>query len=155
VEWTLLWIDRSGAGVRANRALFGKPGRNVIDFERSESQFRRLMPGSRVRLAGGVALRDNRAAARWAGGGEPARADSFGSPPLAEVVGDDVRVTNRVSTLISAFGVLASTVLLAGAVREYRSGASALWIAAGAAILLSALYALVRDVRRLRTGQAT
>jgi hypothetical protein len=64
-------------------------------------------------------------------------------------------VTNRVSALISAFGVLASTVLLAGAVREYRSGASALWIAAGAAIFLSALYALVRDVRRLRTGQAT
>ncbi|RSN34009.1 hypothetical protein DMH12_38445 [Streptomyces sp. WAC 04229] len=64
-------------------------------------------------------------------------------------------MTNRVSALISAFGVLASTVLLAGAVREYRSGASALWIVAGAVIFLSAFYALVRDVRRLRTGQAT
>ncbi|MFJ8539406.1 hypothetical protein [Streptomyces sp. NPDC093591] len=64
-------------------------------------------------------------------------------------------MTNRVSSLISAFGVLAGTVLLVGAVREYRSGASALWIAAGAVIFLSALYALVRDVRRLRTGQAT
>ncbi|GAA1542158.1 hypothetical protein GCM10009730_59010 [Streptomyces albidochromogenes] len=64
-------------------------------------------------------------------------------------------MTNRVSALISAFGVLASTVMLAGAVREYRSGASALWIAAGAVIFLSAFYALVRDVRRLRTEQAT
>lgn len=64
-------------------------------------------------------------------------------------------MTNRVSALISAFGVLASTVLLAGAVREYRSGASDLWIVAGAVIFLSALHALVRDVRRLRTGQAT
>ncbi|MFF5966439.1 hypothetical protein ACFY64_22420 [Streptomyces collinus] len=64
-------------------------------------------------------------------------------------------MTNRVSALISAFGVLAGSVLLAGAVREYRSGASALWIAGGAVIFLSALYALVRDVRRLRTGQAT
>jgi hypothetical protein len=71
------------------------------------------------------------------------------------VVGDDVRVSNRVSALISAFGVLASTVLLAGAVREYRSGASAFWIAVAAVIFLSALYALVRDVRRLRIGQAT
>ncbi|MFF8973518.1 hypothetical protein [Streptomyces sp. NPDC014995] len=64
-------------------------------------------------------------------------------------------MTDRVSALISAFGVLASTVLLLGAVRQYHSGTSALWIAAGAVIFLSALYALVRDVRRLRTGQAT
>jgi hypothetical protein len=84
-----------------------------------------------------------------------ARAGSFGSLPLAEVVVDDVHVTNRISALISAFGVLASMMLLVGAVLEYRSGASALWIAAGAVIFLSALYALVRDVRRLRTGQAT
>ncbi|MER8222636.1 hypothetical protein ABTZ58_19005 [Streptomyces sp. NPDC094143] len=40
-------IEWSGAGVRAHRALFGKAGRNVIDFERSESQFRHLMPGFR------------------------------------------------------------------------------------------------------------
>ncbi|MGW0313986.1 hypothetical protein [Streptomyces flavidovirens] len=64
-------------------------------------------------------------------------------------------MTNRISSLISAFGVLASTVLLVGAVREYRSGASAVWMAAGAVIFLSALYALVQDVRRLRTGQTT
>ncbi|WP_221353043.1 hypothetical protein [Streptomyces beigongshangae] len=64
-------------------------------------------------------------------------------------------MTNRISALISAFGVLAGTVLLAGAVREYRSGASVLWTAAGAVIFLSTLYALVRDVRRLRTGPAT
>ncbi|MFE7600735.1 hypothetical protein [Streptomyces sp. NPDC057494] len=42
--------------------------------------------------------------------------------------------------------------LLALAVREYRSGASALWIVAGAALLLGTSYTLVRDVRRLRTG---
>ncbi|GGS06264.1 hypothetical protein GCM10010220_68050 [Streptomyces parvulus] len=71
---------------------------------------------------------------------------------MAEVVVDDVRVTNRISALISAFGVLASVVLLVPAVREYRSGASVLWLVAGAVIFLSASYALVRDVRRLRTG---
>ncbi|MGW2611774.1 hypothetical protein ACWC4A_46855 [Streptomyces mirabilis] len=59
------------------------------------------------------------------------------------------------SALISAFGVLAGMVLLVGAVREYRSGALVVWMAAGAVIFLSALYALVRDVRRLRTGQTT
>ncbi|MDG9711420.1 hypothetical protein [Streptomyces sp. DH10] len=61
-------------------------------------------------------------------------------------------MTNRVSALISAFGVFASTLLLTFAVREYRSGASALWIGAGAVIFISAAYALVRDVRRLRSG---
>ncbi|MEV6782327.1 hypothetical protein [Streptomyces sp. NPDC051098] len=61
-------------------------------------------------------------------------------------------MTHRISTLISAFGVLASLMLLVLAVREYRSGASALWIGAGAVIFLSASYALVRDARRLRTG---
>lgn len=40
--------------------------------------------------------------------------------------------------------------LLVVAVRDYRSGASVLWVAAGAVILAVALYALVRDVRRLR-----
>ncbi|WP_406253655.1 hypothetical protein OH786_37540 (plasmid) [Streptomyces atratus] len=67
---------------------------------------------------------------------------------------DDVRVTNRISALISAFGVLASTFLLVLAVREYRSGASVLWLVAGSVIFLSALHTLVRDVRRLRTGPA-
>jgi lysylphosphatidylglycerol synthetase-like protein (DUF2156 family) len=83
------------------------------------------------------------------------QADSFGSHPLAEGVVDDVLVTNRISALISAFGVLAGMLLLVATVREYRSGASALWIAAGAVIVLGALYALVQDVRRLCTGQAT
>ncbi|MGI5451063.1 hypothetical protein ACQEVM_35870 [Streptomyces sp. CA-243310] len=58
-------------------------------------------------------------------------------------------MTNRIDTLISAFGVLVSTLLLFGAAREYRSGASALWIAGGAVLFLSAVYTLVRDVRRL------
>ncbi|WP_038527093.1 hypothetical protein ACFIN9_04430 [Streptomyces noursei] len=64
-------------------------------------------------------------------------------------------MTNRLSTLISAFGVLTSTLLLAFAVREYRSGASALWIGGGAVLFLGALYALVRDVRRLRPAPTT
>ncbi|MFJ8696059.1 hypothetical protein [Streptomyces roseolilacinus] len=61
-------------------------------------------------------------------------------------------MTDRISAVISAFGVLASVLLLVIAVGEYRSGASALWIAGGAAIFLSASYALVRDVLRLRSG---
>jgi hypothetical protein len=77
---------------------------------------------------------------------------SFGSLPLAEVVVDDVRVTHRISALISAFGVLVSVMLLVLAVREYRAGASVLWLVAGAGILFSALYTLVRDARRLRAG---
>lgn len=61
-------------------------------------------------------------------------------------------MTHRVSALISAFGVLAGVMLLLLAVREYRSGASVLWVLAGVAIFLSTAYTLVRDVRRLRTG---
>ncbi|MFI2780697.1 hypothetical protein [Streptomyces sp. ALB3] len=61
-------------------------------------------------------------------------------------------MTNRISTLISAFGVLATVILVVAGVREYRSGVSVLWLVAGAVIFLSALYTLVRDVRRLRTG---
>ncbi|MDT9682292.1 hypothetical protein RND61_09415 [Streptomyces sp. TRM76323] len=56
-------------------------------------------------------------------------------------------MTYRISALISAFGVLVSVMLLIGAVREYRSGASAFWLVAGTVIFLSALYTLVRDVR--------
>jgi hypothetical protein len=43
-------------------ALFGKPGRNVIDLELSESQFRHLLPGFSlsVRLPGGVVPRPGR-----------------------------------------------------------------------------------------------
>lgn len=59
-------------------------------------------------------------------------------------------MTHRINALISAFGVLVSVMLFVGAVREYRSGASALWLVAGTVIFLSALYTLVRDVRRLR-----
>ncbi|MFD9408173.1 hypothetical protein ACFWBN_14300 [Streptomyces sp. NPDC059989] len=61
-------------------------------------------------------------------------------------------MTHRISALISAFGVLPAVLLFILAVREYRSGASALWIGAGAVILLVALSALARDVRRLRAG---
>ncbi|WP_437085668.1 hypothetical protein [Streptomyces sp. enrichment culture] len=60
-------------------------------------------------------------------------------------------MTHRISALISAFGVLASLTLLAVAIRDYRSGASVLWLAAGSAIFLSASYTLVRDARRART----
>ncbi|MFI8916850.1 hypothetical protein ACIGW4_35325 [Streptomyces sp. NPDC053513] len=83
------------------------------------------------------------------------QADSFGSLPPAEVVVDDVRVTHRISVLISSFGLLAGMLLLLLAVREYRSGASPLWIGAGAVIFLGASYALVQDVRRLRSGPTT
>ncbi|MFJ2650388.1 hypothetical protein ACIO1C_27160 [Streptomyces sp. NPDC087420] len=61
-------------------------------------------------------------------------------------------MTHRISALISVFGALTSMLLLVVAVREYRAGASALWIGAGAVIFLSALSALVRDVRRLRAA---
>ncbi|KND32552.1 hypothetical protein [Streptomyces acidiscabies] len=62
-------------------------------------------------------------------------------------------MTHRISALISAFGVLVSVMLLVVAAREYRSGASVLWLVVGAATFLSALYALVRDIRRLRVEQ--
>ncbi|MFD7763577.1 hypothetical protein [Streptomyces microflavus] len=58
-------------------------------------------------------------------------------------------VTNRIDTLISVFGVFASLTVLVVAVGEYRSGASALWPLFGAVVFLCALYALVRDARRL------
>ncbi|WP_394427985.1 hypothetical protein [Streptomyces sp. SGAir0957] len=59
----------------------------------------------------------------------------------------------RISALVSAFGVLVAALLLVSAVHEYRSGASALWVGAGAALLVGASYTLVRDVRRLRSRQ--
>ncbi|WP_432052098.1 hypothetical protein [Streptomyces xiamenensis] len=62
-------------------------------------------------------------------------------------------MTHRISALVSAFGVLVSVMLLVLAVREYRAGASALWIGAGAVIFLSASYTLARDLRRLRTAK--
>ncbi|MFD9053439.1 hypothetical protein [Streptomyces zaomyceticus] len=60
-------------------------------------------------------------------------------------------MTHRISALISAFGFFSSIMLLVLGVREYRSGASVLWLVAGAVIFLSASYTLVRDLRRLRT----
>ncbi|RMB79954.1 hypothetical protein [Streptomyces shenzhenensis] len=59
-------------------------------------------------------------------------------------------MTDRISTLISAFGVLVCTVVLAMSIG---SGMSAPWIAFWSATFLVALYALVRDVRHLRAGQ--
>ncbi|WP_167513472.1 hypothetical protein [Streptomyces bauhiniae] len=53
-------------------------------------------------------------------------------------------MTKHISTLISALGVLVSVFLFAGAARE----ASPLWLPAGAAMVLIAVYALVRDLRR-------
>ncbi|MGW1408763.1 hypothetical protein [Streptomyces sp. NPDC002403] len=61
-------------------------------------------------------------------------------------------MTDHISALLSAFGVLASVMLLVLAVREYRSGASFLRLVAGSVIFLSATYTLARDARRLRTG---
>ncbi|MFD6529017.1 hypothetical protein [Streptomyces sp. NPDC060184] len=60
--------------------------------------------------------------------------------------------TNLVSMLVSVFGVLGSVLLLHVSVDDYRSGASSLWIWSSAVILLGSLYALVKDVRQLRTG---
>ncbi len=62
-----------------------------------------------------------------------------------------MRVTHRISALISVFGVFAGVLLLVVAVLEYRSGASVLWLVCGATAFLGAVYALVVDVRRLRT----
>ncbi|OII69900.1 hypothetical protein BJP39_15760 [Streptomyces sp. CC77] len=63
-------------------------------------------------------------------------------------------MAQRVSAWISAFGVLAAGLLLVVSVGEYRAGASVLWPVGGATVLLSAVYALVRDVRRLRAWPA-
>ncbi|WP_093812063.1 hypothetical protein [Streptomyces sp. Ncost-T6T-1] len=60
-------------------------------------------------------------------------------------------MTHRISALISVFGVFAGVLLLVVAVLEYRSGASVLWLVCGATAFLGAVYALVVDVRRLRT----
>ncbi|MFI9171712.1 hypothetical protein [Streptomyces lincolnensis] len=60
------------------------------------------------------------------------------------------QVTVRISTVISAVGVLAATVLLVGAVLQYRDGASPLWVVLGGVILLSAALTLVGDVRHSR-----
>ncbi|MFJ3878989.1 hypothetical protein ACIPW5_16155 [Streptomyces sp. NPDC090077] len=59
-------------------------------------------------------------------------------------------MNRHVSTAISALGVLACALLLAGALRDHRAGGSPLWVAAGASLLLGAVLALVRDVRRGR-----
>lgn len=89
-------------------------------------------------------------AAEAAGSSRPCRYRFRRPVPLV----DDARVSARVSVPISALGVLVGLLLLFSAVREYRSGASVLWPVAGAVILLCAVYTCVRDVRRLRPGQA-
>lgn len=65
-----------------------------------------------------------------------------------------MRVTHRIETLISIFGVFASLTVLVVAIGEYRSGASVLWPVFGAVVFLCALYALVRDARRLLAERA-
>jgi hypothetical protein len=60
------------------------------------------------------------------------------------------QVTVRISTVISAVGVLAATVLLVGAVLQYRDGASLFWVVLGGVILLSAALTLAGDVRHSR-----
>ncbi|MGI5443375.1 hypothetical protein [Streptomyces shenzhenensis] len=59
-------------------------------------------------------------------------------------------MSDLISALISAFGVLVCTVVLAMSIG---SGMSALWIAFWSVTFLVALYALVRDVRHLCAGQ--
>jgi lysylphosphatidylglycerol synthetase-like protein (DUF2156 family) len=59
-------------------------------------------------------------------------------------------VANRISTLISAFGVLAGAMFLLIGVGEYQAGASVLWAVGGVFIFLIAVYALVRDLRTVR-----
>lgn len=91
----------------------------------------------------------------------PGEAQGLTSPALrgGRAVADDVPVTrltqlplvlHRYSTVISAVGVLAATVLLVGAVLQYRDGASLLWVVLGGVIFLSAVLTLVGDVRHSR-----
>ncbi|MFJ8076871.1 hypothetical protein ACIQ7Q_23745 [Streptomyces sp. NPDC096176] len=59
-------------------------------------------------------------------------------------------MVNRISTLISALGVFAASMLLIGAVYEYREGAFPFWVGLGVLIVTSAVHVLVRDIRALR-----
>ncbi|MEV4329596.1 hypothetical protein AB0K02_03505 [Streptomyces sp. NPDC049597] len=59
-------------------------------------------------------------------------------------------MADRISACISVLGVLATSLLLVGAVREYQAGSSAWWVGAGVVFVLAACFTLVRDVRRLR-----
>ncbi|MFF8843155.1 hypothetical protein ACF08N_10535 [Streptomyces sp. NPDC015127] len=61
-------------------------------------------------------------------------------------------MADRISALISLFGVLVSSMMLFGAVRDYQVGSSVRWVAAGAVLVLVACLTLVRDIRRLRTA---
>ncbi|PJE96070.1 hypothetical protein CUT44_19965 [Streptomyces carminius] len=56
-------------------------------------------------------------------------------------------MANRISTLISTFGVLVGAVFLVIGIGEYQAGASVLWAVGGVLIFLIAVYALVRDLR--------
>jgi hypothetical protein len=60
---------------------------------------------------------------------------------------------NLISALISAVGLLVSSAFVYWGITDYQEGASALWF--GSAIFLCSLYALVKDVRRLRADSAT
>ncbi|MBY8876138.1 hypothetical protein [Actinacidiphila acidipaludis] len=59
---------------------------------------------------------------------------------------------HRISALASVVGVVVGVMLLVIGIRDYRAGASALWPVLGTAVLLSAVYRLVLDVRDLRAG---
>ncbi|MBT2493094.1 hypothetical protein J7E96_32225 [Streptomyces sp. ISL-96] len=61
-------------------------------------------------------------------------------------------MTNRISTLISAFGVLAALMFLIFAIREYRAGSSVLVFGLGIFVFAGAVYALIRDIRTQAKG---
>lgn len=65
-------------------------------------------------------------------------------------VGENGAMSRHIGTAISALGVLACSLLLAGALRDHRAGGSPLWAAAAALFLLGSVRVLVRDVRRGR-----
>ncbi|MEU3301507.1 hypothetical protein ABZ729_17020 [Streptomyces sp. NPDC006678] len=62
-------------------------------------------------------------------------------------------MAHRISILISAFGVVASTLLPVVAMLAYWAGATPLWVGAGVLIFLAAVHALVRDVRDARRAR--
>ncbi|CAL9607028.1 hypothetical protein SUDANB6_05571 [Streptomyces sp. enrichment culture] len=61
-------------------------------------------------------------------------------------------MADRIGTWIPVFGVVVSPALLIGAVLEYRAGASALRVGAGASIVACAVHTLVRELRRACRG---
>ncbi|MFD4828659.1 hypothetical protein ACFWPV_02210 [Streptomyces uncialis] len=61
-------------------------------------------------------------------------------------------MANLISTAISVLGSLVSAFVLLMFIGDRSSGGSAIWIWAAAVLFLIAVYALVKDVRRLRAG---